>query len=140
MNILWNAHVKVENTTKKNATVGTGWGVTDDKTGPRTIYDAEITVTLPEGAHASVTKVAPQGHETVVLNSSPGLTCGPNGIEAIVTYRVSAQPGAKGSEVGVNVAIGAGEKPPPTGGVLGQATGQVGQDITVHVVIPGSCA
>lgn len=138
MNILWNAHVKVKNETVKNETVGLGWGVTDDVAARRTSYATVITLTLPERADASVIKEAP--NETVVLNRNASLTCGPSGIEAIVTYRVSPLPGAKGSEVRVNVATGAGQKPPPTGDVLGQGTGQVGQDISVHVVIPGSCA
>jgi hypothetical protein len=138
MNPLWNAHVKVKNETVKNETVGLGWGVTEDVQAHRKFYETVITLTLPEGADATVTKTAP--HETVVLNRSASLTCGPNGIKAKVTYRVSPLPGATGSEVRVNVAIGAGQKPPPTGGVLAQGTGQVGQDISVDVVIPGSCA
>jgi hypothetical protein len=102
----------------------------------REFYDTVITLTLPEAADATVTKTAP--HERVVLNRNASLTCGPDGIEAIVTYRVSPLTG-KGTEVRVNVAIGSGKKPPPTGGVLAQGTGQVNQDISVDVVIPGSC-
>ena len=138
MNPLWNAHVEVKNATVKNETVGLGWGVTEDVEAHRKFYETVITLTLPQGADAAVTKKL--SFETVVLKRSARLSCGPNGIEANVTYRVSPLPGAKGSEVRVNVAIGAGMKPPPTGGVLAQGTGQVGQDITVHVVIPGSCA
>jgi hypothetical protein len=133
MNVIWNAHVSVE-----GFPLGLGWGITDDKTGPRSIYDAVITLTLPEGADATITKTAPH-HERVVVNPSASLTCGPNGIEANVTYRVSAQPGAKGSQVRVNVAEVAGQKTEPTGDVLVQGTGLVGQDITVHFVIPGTC-
>lgn len=132
MNLKWNAHVNVE-----NAKVGLGWGVTDDVTGRLTDYDAVITVTLPERADASVSKKAP--NETVVLNRSASLTCGPNAIEANVTYRVTPKTGANGNQVAVNVATVAGQKPPATGDILGEGTGQVGQDITVHVVIPGSC-
>jgi hypothetical protein len=138
MNPLWNAHIKVKNSTVKNETVGLGWGVSEDVEAHRRFYETVITVTLPEGAGASVIKEDPNEH--VFFNRSASLTCGPNGIEAIVTYRVSPLPGAKGSEVRVNVAIGAGQKAPPTGGVLAQGTGQVGQDISVDVVIPGSCA
>jgi len=138
MNILWNAHVKVKNVTVKNETLGLGWGVTEDVEAHRNFYETVITLTLPGGADASVTKTAP--HESVVVNRSTSLTCGPNGIEAIVSYRVSPHPGANGSEVRVNVAIGAGQKAPPAGGVLAQGTGEVGQDISVLVVIPGSCA
>jgi hypothetical protein len=132
MNILWNAHVNVE-----DFKTGLGWRVTDDKKGPATDYVAVITLTLPEDANASETKKAP--NETVVLNRSASLTCGPNGIEANVTYRVSARPGANGSQVEVKVSEVAGQKPLPTGDVLAQGTGQVGQDITVHVVIPRTC-
>jgi hypothetical protein len=127
-----NALVNV-NSTK----VGLGWGVTDDVTGAATAYAAVITVTLPERADAGVIKTDP--NETVVLNRSASLTCGPNGIEANVTYRVSPLKGAKGNQVAVQVATGAGQKSAATGDVLGEGTGQVGQDISVHVVIPGSC-
>lgn len=134
MNPIWNAHVKVQ-----DDTVGLGWGVTDDVTGVPLDYHALITLTLPPSAVASVQKQSP--NETVVLAHDAGLACGPNGIEATVTYRVSPHTaGATGKEVVVNIADNAGQKPPPTGGVLGQATGQVGQDITVRVLIPGTCA
>jgi hypothetical protein len=138
MNILWNAHVKVKNETVKNETVGLGWGVTEDVEAHRKFYETVITLTLPEGADATVAERL--SFETVVLKSSASLSCGPDGIQAKVTYRVSPLPGAQGSEVRVNVAIGSGKKPPPTGGVLAQSTGQVGHDINVDVVIPGSCA
>lgn len=129
MNILWNAHVIVG-----DAKVGTGWAVTDDVEKNRTKYHADITVTVPTGAKVSVEEKVP--NETVVLKHSASLTCGPNTIEANVTYLVT---GGTGSEVQVNVAKVSGHKPPAAGGTLGQATGQVGRDITVHVVIPGSC-
>jgi hypothetical protein len=124
-----NALVNV-NSTK----VGLGWGVTDDVTGAATAYAAVITVTLPERADAGVIKTDP--NETVVLNRSARLTCGPDGIEANVTYRVSPQRGATGNQVTVKVAKVAGQKPAATGDVLGEGTGQVGQDISLHVVIP----
>jgi hypothetical protein len=132
MEVKWNAHVNVQ-----DAKVGLGWGIPDDKTGGVMAYAALITLTLPERADASVAKKAP--NETVVLNRSASLTCDANGIEANVTYRVSAQAGATGRQVAVNVAKVAGQKPPATGDVLGQGRGQVGEDINVHVVIPGSC-
>lgn len=127
----WNAHVNVE-----NAKVGLGWAVTDAVGSPLN-YSALITLTLPEGANASVQKVAP--NETVVLNSSPGLSCGPDGIEANVAYRVSALNGATGTQVAVTVATVAGQKPAATGDILGAGTGQVGEDISVRVLVPGSC-
>jgi hypothetical protein len=140
MKIIWNAHVKVERDQvgRKGDQVGLGWGVTDDVSGNPLDYHADITLTLPQRADASVTKCAP--NETVVLNRDASLTCGPNTIEAIVTYRVSPQKtGANGNVVAVSVANNTGQMTAPTGGVLGQATGQVGQDITVRIVIPASC-
>lgn len=131
MEIKWNAHVDVE-----TARVGLGWGIADDVTGGVTGYAVVITLTLPERADASVSKKAP--NETVVLNRSASLTCDANGIEANVTYRVTRLAGT-GNQVAVSIAKVAGQKPPATGDVLGKGTGQVGQDITVHVVIPGSC-
>ena len=131
MEIKWNAHVDVE-----NAKVGLGWGIPDDVTGGVTAYAAVITLTLPERANASVSKKAP--NETVILNRSARLTCDANGIEANVTYRVTPLTGT-GHQVAVSVAKVAGQKPPATGDILGKGMGQVGQDITVHVMIPGSC-
>ncbi|MEA2672895.1 MAG: hypothetical protein QOI92_87 [Chloroflexota bacterium] len=131
LEIKWNAHVTVE-----NAKVGLGWGVTDDSTGGVMAYATLITLTLPEAADATVIKKAP--NETVVLNRSASLTCDANGIEAIVTYRVTRLTGT-GTQVAVSVAKVAGQKPPATGDVLGSGRGPVGQDIAVHVVIPGSC-
>jgi hypothetical protein len=131
LEIKWNAHVTVE-----NAKVGLGWGIPDDQSGGVTAYVTVITLTLPERAAASVTKKAP--NETVILSRSAGLTCDANGIQAIVTYRVTRLTGT-GSQVAVSVAKVAGQKPPATGDVLGSGRGQVGQDIAVHVVIPGSC-
>jgi hypothetical protein len=137
MNPIWNAHVEVGTANQMN-TVGLGWGVTDDVTGVPLDYHALITLTLPPSAVASVRKQSP--NETVVLAQDAALACGPDGIEATVTYRVSPHTaGATGREVVVNIADNAGQKPPPTGGVLGTGAGQVGQDITVGVVIPGSC-
>jgi hypothetical protein len=131
----WNAHVKVDNATE----VGLGWAVTDDVPGNPLDYEAHIALALPQLAgNASVSKKAP--NETVVLNRDASLTCGPNGIEAVVTYRVSNKTVANGKVVDVKVANNAGMKPPPTGGVLGTGTGQLGQDITVHFFIQGTCA
>jgi hypothetical protein len=132
MKPIWNAHVDVE-----EAKVGLGWGVSDDTTGRPTDYDAVITMTLPARADAAVNKKAP--NETVVLDRSASLACGPNTIEASVTYRISARPGATGRQVAVSVAKVAGQKPPATGDVLAEGTGPIGQDITVRVAIPGTC-
>jgi hypothetical protein len=133
MNIIWNAHLNVLGATE----VGLGWG-TNDKGGIDG-YTALITVTLPQRA-GTATVNAQKKNETVVVNRDATLACGPNGIEANVTYRVSRNPGATGTQVGVNVALQAGQKNGATKGVLGAATGQIGQDITVHVLIPGTCA
>ena len=136
MKPIWNAHVIVN---RAQDMVGLGWGVTDDVSGNPLDYDALITLTLPQRTHATVQKWSP--NETVDLKQDASLNCGPNTIDAIVTYRVTPnKPGANGSRVAVNIANNAGQKPPLTGGVLGQATGGVGQDITVRFVIPGTCA
>jgi hypothetical protein len=133
MKPIWNCHVEVVGAT----TVGLGWG-TDDPTGGINGYETTITLTLPQSAgNATVAKKA--ANETVVLNRDASLTCGPNGIEAIVTYLVTPVTG-NGRGVVVNVANNAGQKPPPTGGVLGQATGQVGQNITLRCLMQGTCA
>jgi hypothetical protein len=131
----WNCHVKVENATE----VGLGWAVTDDVPGNPLDYEAHITLALPQGAGLA-TIVSRKKNEKVVLNRDPSLTCGPNGIEAVVTYRVLNMTGANGNVVDVKVANNAGMKPPPTGGVLGTGTGQVGQIIPVHFFIQGTCA
>jgi hypothetical protein len=123
-----NAHVNVE-----NAKLGLGWAVTDDKTGDPTNYATLITVTLPDGTNASVSKKAP--NETVVLSHSASLPRGPDGIEANVAYRVSPLKGANGQHVEVKVATVAGQKPAATADILAEGTGQVGQTISVHIVI-----
>jgi hypothetical protein len=130
----WNAHVKVENATE----VGLGWAVTDDMPGDPLDYHAMITLTLPLGAGAA-TVVAQKPNETVALNRDPSLACGPNGIQAIVTYDVSTESG-NGRKVEVKVCKNAGQKPPPAGDILGAGTGEVDQVITVDVLIPGTCA
>lgn len=130
----WNAHVKVENATE----VGLGWAVTDDVPGNPLDYEAHMTFALPPGAGIA-TVVAKKKNETVDVNRDASLACGPNGIEARVTYRVSSKTGT-GGQVDVKVANNAGMKPPPTGGILGQAAGQVGQLITVRVLIQGTCS
>jgi hypothetical protein len=131
----WNCHVKVENATE----VGLGWAVTDDVPGNPLDYEAHITLALPQRA-GQATVVSNKKNETVVLNRDPGLTCGPNGIEAVVTYRVSNKTGANSNVVDVKVANNAGMKPPPTGGILGTGTGQLGQEISVHFLMQGTCA
>ena len=126
-----NVHVNVE-----NAKLGLGWAVTDDKTGSPANYATLITVTLPDGTIASIAKQAP--NETVVLNRSGSLTSGPDGIEANVAYQVSHLKGATGKQVAVKIATVAGQKPAATGDILGEGRGQVGQVISIDIVIPGS--
>jgi hypothetical protein len=130
----WNAHVKVENATD----VGLGWTVIDDLHGQPLDYAADIALALPQSA-GSATVVAPKPNETVVVNRDPTLVCGPNGIEARVTYRVSAKTGT-GSQVDVKVCKNAGMKPPPAGDILGGASGQLNQAISFTFLIPGTCA
>ena len=131
----WNCHVKVENATE----VGLGWAVTDDVPGDPRDYEADIALALPQGAGLA-TIVSQKKNEKVVVNRDASLTCGPNGIEAVVTYRVLNMTGANGNVVDVKVANNAGMKPPPTGGILGTGTGQLDQLITVHFLMQGTCA
>ena len=129
----WNAHVYVG-----SAKVGLGWTVTDDPIGKHADYDTVITVTYPQQSSASVQKKAP--NESVALNPSPNLSCGPNTIAAIVTYRVSPKDGVEGgSQVAVKIAEVAGQKPEVTDQVWAEGAGEIGQVITISVVIPGSC-
>jgi hypothetical protein len=130
----WNAHVKVKNATE----VGLGWAVTDDVPGNPLDYEAMITLTLPLQAGAA-TVDAQKPNETVALNRDPSLACGPNGIQAVVTYRVLSNTGT-GRQVDVKVCKNAGQKPPPTSDILGEGTGELGQVITVDILIPGVCA
>jgi hypothetical protein len=130
----WNAHVKVENATE----VGLGWSVPDDVHGKPEDYEAHMTLALPQGAGVA-TVVSKKKWETVDPIRDPTLACGPDGIEARITYRVLSQ-GGTGSQVKVQVANNAGMKPPPTGGILGEAVGQVGHDITFSFLMEGTCA
>jgi hypothetical protein len=126
----WNAHVDVG-----DARVGLGWRVADGEA--YTHYDVVITVTYPQQTRAVVQKKAM--NETVNLKPSPNLSCGPNGIAAIVTYRVSPKAGASGSRVEIKIAKVSGLVAAATNRIWAVDAGQVGQDITVNVVIPGSC-
>ncbi len=132
MKVEWNAHVHMDRARAK--WVGLGWGVPGDNT--PTHYQASITLTAPDEANATVGKVGP--NETVALRGSPELPCGPDGIEIEVIYRVSAKDGAEGSEVEISIAENAGQKAMPTGDVLAQGTGRIGEDIIVRAVIPAS--
>lgn len=129
----WNSHVYVG-----DAKVGLGWTVTDDPIGQHADYDTVITVMYPQQASASVQKKAP--NETVNLSANSNLSCEPSGIAAIVTYLVSPKvAGTGGSQVSVKIAEVAGQKPEVTDQVWAEGNGQIGQLITVNVVIPGSC-
>lgn len=132
----WNCHVKVENATE----VGLGWAVTDDVAGNPLDYEAHITLALPQGAGEATIVSWKKKVEEVVVNRDPSLACGPNGIEAVVTYRVTNKTATNGNVVDVKVANNAGMKPPPTGGILGTATGQLDQLITVRFLMQGTCA
>jgi hypothetical protein len=138
--VQWNAHVHIEGANAK--WIGLGWGIPGDPGDPR-CYAATITVTAPAAANATVGKVGV--NETVALKSSSSLSCGPDGIELEVTYHVEPDNtdrkdcGEPGRDVEYNIAENAGQKGTPTGAVLANGTGPMGQDITVTVVVPGSC-
>jgi hypothetical protein len=135
MKITWNAHVHMDGANAK--WVGLGWGIPDDHHGDPMDYEALITVMAPDEANATIGKVG--RNEIVALRSSAELPCGPDGITVEVTYRVSANDGAEGSEVEFNIAENAGQKGTPTGAVLAHGTGLIGDDIIVRLVIPGTC-
>jgi hypothetical protein len=138
--VQWNAHVHIEGAKAK--WIGLGWGIPGDPGDPR-CYEATITVTAPPEANATVGKVGV--NESVVLKTSESLSCGPDGIELEVTYNVVPDNADRrdcrepGSEVEYNIAENAGQKGIPTGAVLANGTGPTGKDITVRVVVPGSC-
>jgi len=131
----WNAHVHLEGANAK--WIGLGWGITDENSGDPKLYEAAITVAAPAEANASIGKVGT--NETVALISRD-VPCDDVGIAIEVTYRVSAKPGATGSEFCINIAENAGQKAKPTGAVLEDRTAPIGEDLTVQVVVPGSCA
>lgn len=138
--VQWNAHVHIEGAKAK--WIGLGWGIPGDPGSPR-CYEATITVTAPPEANATVGKVGV--NESVVLKTSKSLSCGPNGIEIVVTYHVEPNQvdrkdcGEPGREVQYNIAENAGQKATPTSAPLANGTGPIGQDITVRAVVPGSC-
>ena len=136
-NIEWNAHVIVDQATIKPNTLGLGWGIPDAQPGDRN-YHAQIMVTLPTQATADIQKRDPN-LETVSWNTRPDLSCGPDYIEADVTYLVTAKPGATGSKVAISIAKVAGHKPGPTGDILCEFEGPIGQSLTVRVKVQGSC-
>jgi len=139
-NVQWNAHVHIEGATAK--WIGLGWGVPSNPGDPR-CYEAEITVTAPAAANASIGKVGI--NETVTLKTSETLSCGPDGIELEICYHVEPgnayrkDCGEPAREFQYNIAKNAGQTGTPTGGVLEDGIGPIGQDVTVRVVVPGSC-
>ena len=132
-NVQWNAHVHMDGANAK--WIGLGWGIPDDNPGDPSDYFAEITVTAPAEANATVGKVGI--NESVALKSSLA-PCGDGGIAIDVTFRVRCIRGT-GQRVEINIAENAGQKASPTGAVLANAKGPIGEDITVPVVVPGSC-
>jgi len=128
----WNAHVHMDGAKAK--WIGLGWGIPDDPAGDPRNYMAEIIVTAPAEANATVGKVGI--NETVILKSCDE-SC-KEGIPIDVTYRVSSN-GGEGQQVEINIAENAGQKGTPTGAVLANESGLINEEITVHLVVPGSC-
>ena len=120
----WNSKIDVEGTT-----VRTAWTVLGDLKGSGG-YTAAITVTLPDGANASVLEQA--GNESVVLAHDSKLSCTASSVDAIVTYNVTSPSGQPGQRVSVSVEAG--------GQVIGQERGRLGHDISLHVSIPATGA
>ena len=121
----WNARVDVE-----GEHIRTMWGV--EAPGVNS-YSAVITVSLPEGASAQVLKEAP--NEDVLIENSADLRCLEDGIEAKVTYKITAGNGDPSGSVAVSVETGKGK-----GTVLAEGNGTVGDVIQVEVIVPGSCS
>ena len=115
----WNAQIDVE-----GAELRTVWTVNADGDGSN--YQAAITVVLPEGAQAALNVLA--SNETVAFATHDGLDCDDDSLEAVVTYNVSALPGAIGQRVKVDVVA--------DGARIGGSTGALGEDIIVNVQIP----
>ncbi len=96
-------------------------------------YKANIKIALPEDVDASVTEIEP-AFEKVKLHENDDLKCTPDGIEAMVSYKVKRIGGGNSGEtVVVDVTeVGA--------GLLGNASGSLGETISVMVEIPGHCS
>ena len=120
----WNAEIDVE-----GSSLRTEWRVTGDPKGAAN-YEAEIRLSLPEGAHAELISQTPD--EAVAIVADPFLECRSDGIEGVVTYDVSPLAGSKGSRVKVSVTV--------DGDVVGKASGRVGDPISLGVIIPASCS
>ena len=116
----WNAQVDVGGTE-----VHTAWAVNDDANADN--YRARIKVYVPEGVDASVT--AALSNETVTLHKDADLACG----TIRVVYKISGQRGVDGEDVAVWVTPGDGSLDDP------DATGDVGDKLTVTAAIGGAC-
>ena len=115
----WNAELDVE-----GADVRTIWTVNADPDGDN--YEATIDVALPSGAQADI--IQSSSNETVTLSTDSSLVCSADSVEAIVTFNVSPLPGATGNKAKVDVTS--------DGVNIGQATGDLNEDIVVNVEIP----
>ena len=132
----WNAHVHMDGADAK--WIGLGWGITDENSGDPNNYYAEITVTAPAEANATVGKVGVNEKVALISSDAP---CDDDGIAIDVTFRVSAKPGATGSAVCIRIAENAGQRATPTKPPLREEPGRVGEEIVLRdVKVPGSCA
>ena len=119
----WNAQLDVE-----GVEVHTAWTVEDDADGSN--YRAQIKFWAPQGADVVV--VDESDNESVVTpEAGVGLACTADGVEAKVEYLVLATSGsATGQDASVWVTVVGVPEP------IGEGSGQVGDRITVDVVIP----
>ena len=106
--------------------VHTAWTVLDDSDADN--YRAQIKVWTPKDAGVIV--IEKSSNEVVVTpGRGQGLVCTANGIQAEVEYLVNAQSADAGTELAVRVTTA-------DGSVLGEGAGQVGDRISVAVLIP----
>ena len=122
----WNAQINVEGTDihttwKVAGPEGTALLAEDNK------FKPQIYATLPEGTAAVVESQAKT--ERVHLRVSNALQCQPNGVPAVVEYRVAHKGQTEGKTVIAKVTLN-------DGIVLDQAQGELNQRINLKVLIP----
>ena len=122
----WNAKVNIEGTM-----VRTAWTAQHNHSGASDLF-TKITVTVPTGVDAKVIETAK--NESINLRHSDELACTESGIETIVTYVVEHSGNANVKDR-VRVVVSELE----THRRLAAASGVLGEEISVNVMIAGEC-